>query len=101
MFMRLASVAFLSTVFLVTRSMQEVGPLYAIHDLGPISLACPEGLPSLNDVGAVALTTEDGSVLWVEGVARKLDGLGGACGVDASGAVVGWVDARGARQAAL
>jgi hypothetical protein len=101
MFTRLAFAAVLSTVVLVTRSTQGVRPLYSIHDLGPISLACREALPSLNEVGAVALTTEDGCVLWIDGVARKLDGLDGACDVDANGAVVGWVDEHGGRQAAL
>jgi len=101
MFTRLAFAAVLSTVVLVTRSTQETRPLYSIHDLGPISLACPEALPSLGEVGAVALTTEDGCVLWIDGVARRLDGLDGACDVDASGAVVGWVAEHGARQAAL
>jgi hypothetical protein len=100
MFTRLAFAVVLLTVVLGGRSPQQMRPLYSIHDLGPISLACPEALPSLDDVGVAALTTEEG-VFGIDGVVRRLDGLDGACDVDASGAVVGWVDEHGARQAAL
>src|SRR5262245_13300686 len=97
------AVALLSLLFpaLAGQRAQEHPALYSIQDLGPVSIERSGAAPSIDGRGAVAITSPDGAVLWQDGVARKLDGLAGACDLDESGAVVGWVTESGRGQASL